>query len=128
MEFLDIVKIGSPVNVNVNLSKDRLNTKTLEALNKNSSCFVRDFRITDGKGIGVVVELANGEKEWFFDNEIEILDENGKVMPRNEEIEGESFIKELFKNISYTPKRNIKELINPFNFLSWLIFSLKDIF
>ena len=31
---------------------------------------VRDFRVTDGKGIGVVVELDGGGTSWFFDDEI----------------------------------------------------------
>ena len=29
-----------------------------------------DFKVTDGKGIGVVVELSNGATTWFFDDEI----------------------------------------------------------
>ena len=80
MEFLDLVKIGSQVKVNVDLSKDRLSTKTVEAINENSTCQVKDFRLTDGKGVGVVVQLANGENEWFFENEIQLLDENGKII------------------------------------------------
>ena len=31
---------------------------------------VKDFRVTDGKGIGVVVQLAGGATTWFFDDEI----------------------------------------------------------
>tara|TARA_Y100000589_G_scaffold158463_1_gene150852 strand:+ start:125 stop:511 length:387 start_codon:yes stop_codon:yes gene_type:complete len=128
MEFLDLVKIGSPVNINVNLSKDRLSLKTLNAI-KNSSTFkVKDFRLTDGKGVGVIVELSNGEEEWFFENEIEILDENGKIIPRVDPIEKNIFFSNFLKDLKYIPKTNIKELINPFNFFSWLIYSLKDIF
>ena len=80
MEFLDLVKIGSQVKINVNLSKDRLSTKTIDAINQNSTCLVEDFRLTDGKGVGVVVKLSNGEKEWFFENEIQLLDEDGKII------------------------------------------------
>tara|TARA_B100000212_G_scaffold287594_1_gene228454 strand:+ start:83 stop:469 length:387 start_codon:yes stop_codon:yes gene_type:complete len=128
MEFLDLVKIGSTVKINVNLSKDRLTSKTLNAISVNSNCIVKDFRLTDGKGIGVVVELSNGEKEWFFDNEIEILDEEGKVIQREDNSE-KSFLFNNFKeNIRYVPKNSIKKLINPINFFSWLIYSLKDIF
>ena len=122
MEFLDLVKIGSFVNINVNLSKDRLSSKTLNAIKDSSSFKVKDFRLTDGKGVGVIVEFSNGEEEWFFENEIEILDENGKIIPRIE-----SLIKFL-KDLKYKPKTNIKELVNPINFFSWLIYSLKDIF
>ena len=128
MEFLDLVKIGSPVNINVNLSKDRLSSKTLNAI-KNSSYFkVKDFRLTDGKGVGVIVEFSNGEEEWFFENEIEILNEEGKIIPRDNVKENNNFITNLLEDLNYTPKTNVKELINPINFFSWLIYSLKDIF
>ena len=128
MEFLDLVKIGSLVNINVNLSKDRLSPKTLNAIKDSSSFKVKDFRLTDGKGVGVIVEFSNGEEEWFFENEIEILDENGKVIPREDALEKNIFISNLLKDLKYKPRTNIKELINPINFFSWLIYSLKDIF
>ena len=128
MEFLDLVRIGSPVNINVNLSKDRLSSKTLNAIKESSTFKVKDFRLTDGKGVGVIVEFSNGEEEWFFENEIEILDENGKIIPRLDEKENNIFLSNLLKNIKYKPKTKFKELINPINFFSWLIYSLKDIF
>ena len=128
MEFLDLVKVGSPVAINVNLSKDRLSSKTLNLIKESSSFKVKDFRLTDGKGVGVIVELSNGEEEWFFENEIEILDENGKVIPRDDGTEKNIFLSNLLKNLKYKPKTNIKELINPINFFSWLIYSFKDIF
>jgi len=128
MEFLDLVKIGSPVNINVNLSKDRLSSKTLNAIKNSSSFKVKDFRLTDGKGVGVIVEFSNGEEEWFFENEIEILNEEGKIIPRDNVNENNNFITNLLEDLNYTPKTNVKELINPINFFSWLIYSLKDIF
>ena len=128
MDFLDLVKIGSPVNINVNLSKDRLSSKTLNAIKESSNFKVKDFRLTDGKGVGVIVEFSNGQEEWFFENEIEILDANGKIIPRVDAIEKNMFFSNLLKNLKYEPKTNFKELINPINFFSWLIYSLKDIF
>ena len=128
MEFLDLVKIGSPVNINVNLSKDRLTPKTLNYIKESSSFKVKDFRLTDGKGVGVIVEFSNGEEEWFFENEIEILDDYGKVIPRDNTLEKNIFISNLLKDLKYKPRTNVKELINPINFFSWLIYSLKDIF
>ena len=128
MEFLDLVKVGSFVNINVNLSKDRLSSKTLNAIKDSSSFKVKDFRLTDGKGVGVIVEFSNGEEEWFFENEIEILDDNGKIIPRDDALEKNIFISNLLKDLKYKPRTNVKELINPINFFSWLIYSLKDIF
>jgi len=127
MEFLDLVKKGSRVNININLSKDRLSSKTISAINESSSFKVKDFRLTDGKGVGVIVEFSNGEEEWFFENEIEILDENGKIIPRVDTSDKNIF-RNLLKDLKYSPKTNIKELINPINFFSWIIYSLKDIF
>jgi len=127
MEFLDLVKIGSPVKINVNLSKDRLSIKTLNAIKESSTFKVKDFRLTDGKGVGVIVQFSNGEEEWFFENEIEILDKDGKIIPRVDMAEKNMF-NILLKNLKYKSKTNMKELINPINFFSWLIYSLKDIF
>ena len=127
MEFLDLVKIGSLVKINVNLSKDRLTAKTINAIKESTSFKIKDFRLTDGKGVGVIVEFSNGEEEWFFENEIEILDENGKIIPRVDTSDKNIF-KNLLKDLKYSPKTNIKELINPINFFSWIIYSLKDIF
>ena len=129
MEFLDLVKIGSKVKVNIDLSKDRLNAKTIDAINQNSTCLVKDFRLTDGKGVGVVVQLSNGENEWFFENEIQLLDENGKVINRTDKVQKDnSFLADIINNLKYKPKQKPKDLINPLNFASWLIFSFKDIF
>ena len=128
MEFLDLVKVGSFVNINVNLSKDRLSSKTLNAIKDSSSFKVKDFRLTDGKGVGVIVEFSNGEEEWFFENEIEILDDKGKIIPREDALEKNISISNLLKDLKYKPRTTFKELINPVNFFSWLIYSLKDIF
>ena len=128
MEFLDLVKIGSTVKVNVNLSKDRLNAKTLELIKESQTCLVKDFRLTDGKGIGVVVEFINGQKEWFFENEIEILDNEGKVLERDDSSDkNKFFLIALLESIKYSPKKKLKDLLNPLNFASWLVYSFKDI-
>ena len=128
MDFLDLVSIGSKVKVNINASKDRLNAKTINALSISSECIVSDFRITDGKGIGVILELTNGEKEWFFENEIDILDENGNIITRKNSYENKLISLDFLNNFKYRLKESPKKLANPFNFFSWLIFSLKDIF
>ncbi|MDC3135283.1 DUF2862 domain-containing protein, partial [Prochlorococcus sp. AH-716-J09] len=85
MSILDKVKIGNTVQVNIELSKDRLNKETIEAINVSSLGKISDFRITDGKGIGVVLQLSNGKEQWFFEDEIDLLDENGNVIKKNNE-------------------------------------------
>ena len=128
MEFLDLVRIGSVVKVNIDSSNDRLNPKTLEAIKQSPKCIVNDFRITDGKGIGLVLELPNGEKEWFFEDEIEIIDEEGNVIKRDKVEETNILNLDFLNDFKYTHKNNPKQLLNPINFFSWLIFSVKDIF
>ncbi len=126
MTILDKVKIGNSVQVNLDLSKDRLTKETIEAINISSECIVSDFKITDGKGIGVILQLSNGKEEWFFENEIEIIDEMGNIV-KKENIEKNDFLINISKNFNYKPKNKINELINPLNFITWLVFSVKDI-
>ena len=129
MKILDKVKIGSSVKVNLDLTRDRLTKETIEAIKMSSKCTISDFKITDGKGIGVILKLSNGKEQWFFENEIEILDENGNIIEKGQDTnENTNFILELIKNSSYQTQYKIGKLINPVNFITWLIVSLKDNF
>ena len=131
MTILDKVKIGNTVKVNLKLSKDRLTKETIEAIKISSECTISDFKITDGMGIGVFLNLSNGKNEWFFENEIQILDENGNIIEneanKNKILEN-NFILNAVNNINYESKFKSSELLNPINFITWLIVSLKDIF
>ena len=83
MLILDKVMIGNYVQVNLELSRDRLTKETIDAINVSSLGKISEFRITDGKGIGVVLQLSNGKEQSFFENEIDLLDENGNVIKKN---------------------------------------------
>ena len=129
MSILDKVKIGNSVQVNLELSKDRLTKETIDAINVSSLGKISDFRITDGKGIGVVLQLSNGQEQWFFENEIDLLDENGNVIKKNYDKQDDSnFIFDFLKGLNYENKNNVRELLNPINFFIWLLVSFKDIF
>ena len=128
MSILDKAKIGNSVKVNLDLSKDRLNKETIDAINVSSIGVISDFRITDGKEIGVVLKLSNGKEQWFFENEINIIDDNGNIIEKNIISNEDMDLKpEFLKALKYENKNNINELLNPINFAIWLIASLKDI-
>ena len=129
MSILDKVKIGNSVQVNLELSKDRLTKETIDAINVSSLGKISDFRITDGKGIGVVLQLSNGKEQWFFEDEIDFLDENGNVIKKNiDKKENNNFIFDFSRELNYENKNKVSELLNPINFVIWLVVSFKDIF
>ena len=129
MSILDKVKIGNSVQVNLALSKDRLTQETIDAINVSSLGKISDFRITDGKGIGVVLQLSNGKEQWFFEDEIDLLDENGNVIKKNYDKQDDSnFLFDFLRGLNYENKNNVSELLNPINFFNWLVVSFKDIF
>ena len=128
MSILDKAKIGNSAQVNLGLSKDRFTKEIIDAINISSIGKICDFRITDGKGIGVVLQLSNGKEQWFFENEIELLDENGNVIQNNIAKENNSLIFDTLNKLKFENKSKISELINPINFFLWLIVSFKDNF
>ena len=129
MSILDNSKIGSSVKVNLELSKDRLSKDVIDAINVSSVGKICDFRITDGKGIGVVLELSNGKEQWFFEDEIDLLDENGNVIKKiNNTKKNNILIFDTLRGLNYENKNKVSELINPFNFFLWLFVSFRDIF
>ena len=129
MSILDKAKIGNYVQINLGLSKDRHSKEVLDAINISSLAKISDFRITDGKGIGVVLQLSNGKEQWFFEDEIDLLDENGNVIKKNnDKKENSNFIFDFLRGLNYENKNKVSELLNPINFFIWLFASLQDIF
>ena len=129
MSILDKAKIGDSVRINLELSKDRLTKEVFDAINVSSMAKISDFRITDGKGIGVILRLSNGKEQWFFEDEIDLLDENGNVIKKNNyKKENSNFIFDFLRGLNYENKNKVSELLNPINFFIWLVVSFKDIF
>jgi hypothetical protein len=129
MSILDRAKIGNSVQINLEQSKDRLTKEVIDAINYSSVAKISDFRITDGKGIGVILKLSNGKEQWFFEDEIDLLDENGNVIKKNNDKKYNSnFLLDFLRRLNYENKYKVNELLNPINFFIWLIVSIKDIF
>ena len=129
MLILDKAKIGDSVQVNLELSKDRLTKEIIDAINVSSKGKISDFKITDGKGIGVVLQLSNGKEQWFFEDEIYLIDQDGNVINKiNDTKENNSLIFDNLSELNYENKNKVRELVNPINFFLWLVVSFKDIF
>ena len=129
MSILYKAKKGNFAQVNLELSKDRLAKEIIDAVDISSIGEIIDFKITDGKGIGVVLKLSDGKEQWFFEDEINLLDDNGDVIKKiYEKKDNTTFIFNTLSQIDYESKNNISELLNPINFFLWLIVSFKDIF
>ena len=129
MSILNKAKVGNSVQVNIEKSKDRLTKEIIDAINVSSVGKILDFRITDGKGIGVILQLSNGKEQWFFEDEIDLLDENGNLLKKiNDNEENNNFAFNILTRLKYENKNKVSELLNPINFFLWLVVSLKDIF
>ncbi len=129
MSILDKTKIGDFVQINLDLSKDRLTKEVVDSINVSSVAKISDFKITDGKGIGVILQLSNGKEQWFFEHEIDLLDDNGNVIKKiNDNKEKSNFIFDFLRGLNYENKNKLSELLNPINFFIWLVASFKDIF
>ncbi len=129
MSILDKAKIGNSVQINLELSKDRFTKDIVDAINFSSVAKIKGFRITDGKGIGVILQLSNGKEQWFFEDEIDLLDENGNVIKKNNNKKDNSnLVFNLLRGLNYENKYKVSELLNPINFFLWLVVSFKDIF
>ena len=129
MSILDDAKIGNSVQVNLELSQDRLTKDIIDAIKVSSVAKIKDFRITDGKGIGVVLQLSNGKEQWFFEEEIDLLDENGNLIEKiHNKKYNNNFLLNTLNGLEYENKNEPGELLNPINFFLWLVVSFKDIF
>ena len=62
------ISIGTKVRVT--RVRDRIPAGLVAALKADPIGTVTGYRMTDGTGVGVVVELADGTTSWFFDDEI----------------------------------------------------------
>jgi len=128
MLILDKTKIGNSVQVNLEQSKDRLTKDIIDAINISSVAKISDFKITDGKSIGVVLKLSNGKEQWFFEDEIDLLDENGNVINKTIDTKENNILMfDVLRGLKYENTNKISELINPINFFLWLVVSFKDI-
>ena len=132
MEFNPLIPIGSEIKVDKLKIKHLLAKKLLDALPRVIVGSVIDYKMTDGKGIGYVLMTQYNQEIWIFEEE---LTEQTKSEYSLKSINTKNSIiyKEMIlakNNLVYeiNGNRNVKSVANPINFISWLIFTLKDIF
>ena len=132
MKIKPLIPVGSIIKVEKSKIENVLPKKILDDLPQIINGEVIDYKMTDGMDIGYVLVTDNNLKIWIFNNE---LNEQTK---KEYEIEDSNrstnlITKELLSQIDkveyeLSGNRSIKKIANPFNLISWLIFTLKDIF
>ena len=132
MKINPLIPVGSRIIVEKSKIENVLPKKILDDLPQMINGEVIDYKMTDGMDIGYVLVTDNNLKIWIFNNE---LNEQTK---KEYEIEDSNrstnlITKELLSQINkveyeLSGNRSIKKIANPFNLISWLIFTLKDIF
>ena len=132
MKIKPLIPVGSMIKVEKSKIENVLPKKILDDLPQIINGEVIDYKMTDGMDIGYVLVTDNNLKFWIFNNE---LNEQTK---KEYEIEDSNrstnlITKELLSQINkvkyeLSGNRSIKKIANPLNLISWLIFTLKDIF
>ena len=61
---------GQNLRVEINELKDRLPQNILEIIRKQPVVELVGYKMVDGNQFGLVVKLANGQINWFFEKEL----------------------------------------------------------
>ena len=132
MEFNPLIPLGAKIKVDKNKIENVIPNKILDDSPQIISGEVIDYKMTDGMGIGYVLMTNNNLKIWIFNNELN--EETKKEYKIEDKIKETSIITTLIFSSIHKAKydingnRNIKSMLNPINLISWLVFSIKDIF
>ena len=132
MEANPLIPIGSKIKVDKSKIENSLQNKAFDDLPQMICGEIIDYKMTDGKGIGYVLMTDKKLKIWIFNTELnEQTRREYKIEDTNKSHGEESNYLILGKyKVFYemNGNRNAKTLANPINLVSWLIFTLKDIF
>tara|TARA_Y100000766_G_C18796134_1_gene550688 strand:+ start:486 stop:884 length:399 start_codon:yes stop_codon:yes gene_type:complete len=132
MDVIPLIPVGANIKVDKSKIMNVLPNKILENLPKMIDGKVVDYKMTDGMGIGYVLMTENNLKIWIFNSELN--DQTRKEYKIEDLKKSENFIAQAISSKLYKVKydlngnRKLKNIANPINLLSWLIFTLKDIF
>ena len=132
MNYNQLIPIGSKIKVKKSTIQNVLPKKLSDDLPQVINGEVLDYKMTDGMGIGYVLLTENNLKIWIFTNELDSQTKTEyKIVEsiKSPNILNSALLSQL-KKVKYdiNGSREIKTIANPINLISWLIFSLKDIF
>ena len=132
MKINPLIPVGSTIKVEKSKIENVLPKKILDDLPKRINAKVIDYKMTDGMDIGYVLMTENNLKIWIFNSE---LDEQTRSEYKIEDSKkstnpiAKQFMNQINKvEYNVNGNRGIKKIINPINLISWIIFTLKDIF
>tara|TARA_Y100001968_G_C19326178_1_gene701858 strand:+ start:133 stop:531 length:399 start_codon:yes stop_codon:yes gene_type:complete len=132
MKFHPLIPVGAKIKVDKSKIENQVSKKLLDNLPQIINGEVLDYKMTDGMSIGYILRTENNLNIWIFNNE---LNEQTKKEYNIDEtsitknlINTEGVLGKYKVNYEMHGNRNIKTLFNPINLISWLIFTLKDIF
>ena len=63
-------RIGSKIKINLERVRDRIPSYLIDQLSEDPRGTVIDYKMTDGRGIGLVLKLKDGSQNWFFEDEV----------------------------------------------------------
>ena len=132
MKLTPLIPVGAKIKVDKVKIKYMLPKQILDDLPQMIQGEVIDYKMTDGMGIGYVLMTDNNLKIWIFNSELN--EQTRKEYKIEDSTKSTNFItKELLSRIGKVEydlngNRSIKRMVNPLNLISWLIFTLKDIF
>ena len=127
-----LIPVGSKITIEKSRIENLFQKELMVNLPQIINCEVIDYKITDGEGIGYILMTENNIKIWIFNSEIN--EETKKEYKINDTDYSTTLITEKFlsqlNNVEYdmNGNRSIKKIANPINIITWLIFTLKDIF
>ena len=132
MEINQLIPVGSIIKVDKSKIENVLPKKLLDDLPQIINGEVIDYKMTDGMDIGYVLITEQKIKIWIFNhelNETTKTEYNIETTNKNTYLLNKELISQIDKiNYFINGNRTIKTMANPINIVSWLIFTLKDIF
>ena len=132
MKINPLIPLGSIIKVDKYKIKNVRPKNLLDDLPQIINAEIIDYKMTDGMGIGYVLLTENKQRIWVFNNELNDLTKaeyNICETNNSSNIITKMLVSRINKiDYEISGNKKINTITNPINLISWLIFTLKDIF